>query len=142
MLCWRFGRSSCSLLFSLLVPMCVFQRQRFLVDQGYSFKIITELKDIANIADLKFGSKKEQLELLAKVLATEEAAGEEEVQDDDPFAAHQKAKNKKLAASRRRGNAQALSGSNDRASDGSTLTRTAPGSCIPTVAHGWLLFAH
>lgn len=92
------------------------QRQRFLVDQGYSFKVITELKDMSNISDLKYGTKKEQLEMLAKVLATEDAAGEEELQEDDPFASLQKAKNKKLAASRRRGNAQALSGSNDRAS--------------------------
>jgi DNA excision repair protein ERCC-3 len=91
------------------------KRQRFLVDQGYSFKVITELTDIANIADLKFSTKQSQLELLARVLATEDAAGEEEFAEGDPFAQHQKSKNAKLAASRRRGNAQALSGSNDRA---------------------------
>lgn len=86
-----------------------------MVDQGYSFKVITELTDIQNITDLKFNTKQSQLELLARVLATEDAAGEEEMADGDPFASQQIAKNKKLAASRRRGNAQALSGSNDRA---------------------------
>jgi hypothetical protein len=77
--------------------------------------VITELSDIVNIPDLKFGTKQSQLEMLARVLATEDAAGEEEIADGDPFAREQMAKNKKLAASRRRGNAQALSGSNDRA---------------------------
>lgn len=91
------------------------KRQRFLVDQGYSFKVVTELKDMAHIPDLHFGTKREQMEMLAKVLATDDEQGTEELQDDDPFASLQKAKNKKLAASRRRGNAQALSGSNDRA---------------------------
>ena len=91
------------------------KRQRFLVDQGYAFQVITELTDIQNISDLKYGTKQSQLELLARVLATEDAAGEEEIADGDPFQQHQLSKNKKLAAARRRGNAQALSGSNDRA---------------------------
>jgi len=91
------------------------KRQRFLVDQGYSFKVLTELHDMKNIADLKYTTKQEQLELLAKVLATEDEAGEEELQEDDPFAGIQKAKQRKMAAARRRGNAQTLSGSTDRA---------------------------
>lgn len=86
-----------------------------MIDQGYSFRVVTELSDIGNISDLHFSSRSSQLELLAKVLATEDAAGEEEVADGDPFAEQQAAKNRKLAASRRRGNAMALSGSDDRA---------------------------
>jgi DNA excision repair protein ERCC-3 len=90
------------------------QRQRFLVDQGYSFKVVTELTDMANVTDLKFGEKRQQLELLAKVLATEDtSAGQEDLGDADPTTGP--AKNRKLEATRRRGNAQALSGSNDRA---------------------------
>lgn len=125
-----------SLLLSPLFSPPLYQRQRFLVDQGYSFKVITELKDMSNISDLKFGTKKEQLEMLAKVLATEDAAGEEEIQEDDPFASHQKAKNKKLAASRRRGNAQALSGSNDRASVTNKLNRSSSHTNMAAVRVG------
>ncbi len=92
------------------------KRQRFLVDQGYSFKVVTDLSDMRNISDLQYGTKESQLKLLAKVLATDEDDGEEEMQDEDPFARQQKAKNRKMKAERRAGNAQALTGSSDRAS--------------------------
>lgn len=91
------------------------KRQRFLVDQGYSFKVVTDLSDMANIPDLQYGNKEDQLKLLAKVIATDEDDGEEEMQEEDPFARHQKAKNKKLKADRRAGNAAALTGSSERA---------------------------
>jgi cell division protein FtsX len=91
------------------------KRQRFLVDQGYSFKVVTELKDMENIPDLQYGTKEEQLKLLAKVIATDDDDGEEEMQEEDPFARQQKAKNKKMKAERRMGNTQALTGSSDRA---------------------------
>ena len=91
------------------------KRQRFLVDQGYSFKVVTDMKDMSNIHDLKYGTKEEQLKLLAKVIATDDNDGEEEMQDEDPFAKQQQAKNKKMKADRRAGNAAALTGSDDRA---------------------------
>lgn len=77
--------------------------------------MLTHIDGIDDTPDLKFNTKHSQLEMLARVLATEDAAGEEEIADGDPFGAHQRAKNKKLAASRRRGNAQSLSGATDRA---------------------------
>lgn len=85
------------------------------MDQGYSFKVVTELPDLVNVPDLHYTSKREQLEMLGKVLATDDREGEEEQQDDDPFARQQRAKNKKMAAQRRTGNAQALTGTGDRA---------------------------
>jgi DNA excision repair protein ERCC-3 len=91
------------------------KRQRFLVDQGYSFKVVSELPDIANIPDLQFSSKAEQITLLAEIMATNENDGQEEEQDEDPFARQQKAKNKRVQAVRRTGNALAVTGASDRA---------------------------
>jgi DNA excision repair protein ERCC-3 len=68
------------------------KRQQFLIDQGYAFKVITNLLDEAAAAGggggsggggggtdgLQLGSRSEQLDLLARVLAAGEAeAGEE-----------------------------------------------------------------
>ncbi|CAI9741644.1 general transcription and DNA repair factor IIH helicase subunit XPB-like [Octopus vulgaris] len=54
------------------------KRQRFLVNQGYSYKVITKLagkeKD-----KLGYSSKEEQLQLLQKVLAATDADAEEEI---------------------------------------------------------------
>ncbi|KAI5453638.1 DNA repair helicase RAD25 [Naganishia albida] len=44
------------------------KRQGFLVDQGYAFKIITELHGIENMPDLAFPTRQAQLELLETVL--------------------------------------------------------------------------
>lgn len=44
------------------------KRQQFLVDQGYSFKIVTHLEGLAGLQNLAFGSKAEQMELLFSVL--------------------------------------------------------------------------
>jgi len=52
------------------------KRQQFLIDQGYSFKVIPELPDMGD--DLCFSSKAEQLRLLQLVLAETEDAGKEE----------------------------------------------------------------
>lgn len=57
------------------------KRQQFLIDQGYAFKVITNLLDSTSSASSPSGmlsSREEQLDLLAKVLAAgEEEAGEE-----------------------------------------------------------------
>ncbi|XP_076871778.1 general transcription and DNA repair factor IIH helicase/translocase subunit XPB isoform X2 [Brachyhypopomus gauderio] len=54
------------------------KRQRFLVDQGYSFKVITKLAGMDE-EDLMFSSREEQQNLLQKVLAASDLDAEEEV---------------------------------------------------------------
>lgn len=54
------------------------KRQRFLVDQGYSFKVITKLAGMEE-EDLAFSTKEEQQQLLQKVLAATDLDAEEEV---------------------------------------------------------------
>ncbi|GAB5372390.1 hypothetical protein AAMO2058_001661000 [Amorphochlora amoebiformis] len=65
------------------------KRQRFLVDQGYSFKVIPSVDQLLKSGhkvsrNIKFSSKKEQLELLSQVLSVEDTravAEESEVAD-------------------------------------------------------------
>ncbi|XP_030066275.1 general transcription and DNA repair factor IIH helicase subunit XPB-like [Microcaecilia unicolor] len=54
------------------------KRQRFLVDQGYSFKVITKLAGMEE-EELAFSTKKDQQQLLQKVLAASDLDAEEEV---------------------------------------------------------------
>ncbi|KAM9085347.1 general transcription and DNA repair factor IIH helicase subunit XPB [Balaenoptera ricei] len=54
------------------------KRQRFLVDQGYSFKVITKLANMEE-EELAFSTKEEQQQLLQKVLAATDLDAEEEV---------------------------------------------------------------
>ncbi|XP_042294001.1 general transcription and DNA repair factor IIH helicase subunit XPB [Sceloporus undulatus] len=54
------------------------KRQRFLVDQGYSFKVITKLAGMEE-EELMFSSKEEQQQLLQKVLQASDMDAEEEV---------------------------------------------------------------
>uniref|UniRef100_H3B4J9 General transcription and DNA repair factor IIH helicase/translocase subunit XPB n=1 Tax=Latimeria chalumnae TaxID=7897 RepID=H3B4J9_LATCH len=54
------------------------KRQRFLVDQGYSFKVITKLAGMED-EDLAFCTKDEQQQLLQKVLAASDLDAEEEM---------------------------------------------------------------
>ncbi|XP_042541134.1 general transcription and DNA repair factor IIH helicase subunit XPB [Dipodomys spectabilis] len=54
------------------------KRQRFLVDQGYSFKVITKLAGMED-EELAFSTKEEQQQLLQKVLAASDLDAEEEV---------------------------------------------------------------
>ncbi|XP_078487194.1 excision repair cross-complementing rodent repair deficiency, complementation group 3 [Ciona intestinalis] len=55
------------------------KRQRFLVDQGYSFKAITHLTGIDEEEQLAFTTKDEQHALLQKVLAASDLDAEEEM---------------------------------------------------------------
>jgi DNA excision repair protein ERCC-3 len=50
------------------------KRQQFLVDQGYSFKIVTHLEGMAGLENLVFHSKAEQTELLLSVLKANSVA--------------------------------------------------------------------
>nr|CAB3243291.1 TFIIH basal transcription factor complex helicase XPB subunit-like [Phallusia mammillata] len=59
------------------------KRQRFLVNQGYSFKAVTKLAGLED-EDLAYGTKEEQHQLLQKVLAASDIDAEEEVVPGDP----------------------------------------------------------
>ncbi|XP_026738275.1 general transcription and DNA repair factor IIH helicase subunit XPB [Trichoplusia ni] len=54
------------------------KRQRFLVNQGYSYKVITELKGMDTEPDMFYGTREEQGMLLQQVLAASETECEEE----------------------------------------------------------------
>ncbi|EGT46469.1 hypothetical protein CAEBREN_17583 [Caenorhabditis brenneri] len=53
------------------------KRQRFLVNQGYAYKVVNKLPGMES-EDLKLGTKELQLQLLSQVLATSDADAEEE----------------------------------------------------------------
>ncbi|EEF51222.1 general transcription and DNA repair factor IIH helicase subunit XPB1 isoform X2 [Ricinus communis] len=66
------------------------KRQQFLIDQGYSFKVITSLPPLDSGPDLSYYHLDEQLALLAKVLnAGDDAVGLEQLEEDaDDIALH------------------------------------------------------
>lgn len=78
------------------------KRQRFLVNQGYSYKVITELVGM-NEENLGYKSKEDQLQLLQKVLAATDADAEEEGEIGTM----------RPALSRKAGNLGSLSGADD-----------------------------
>ncbi|XP_047402970.1 general transcription and DNA repair factor IIH helicase subunit XPB isoform X1 [Sciurus carolinensis] len=81
------------------------KRQRFLVDQGYSFKVITKLAGMEE-EELAFSTKEEQQQLLQKVLAATDLDAEEEVVAGE-FGS------KSNQASRRFGTMSSMSGADD-----------------------------
>ncbi|CDZ98139.1 dna repair helicase rad25 [Phaffia rhodozyma] len=52
------------------------KRQKFLVDQGYAFKVITKLEGLESLPSLVFPTQKEQIELLESVLRQNESKAE------------------------------------------------------------------
>ncbi|EJD49042.1 DNA repair helicase rad25 [Auricularia subglabra TFB-10046 SS5] len=52
------------------------KRQQFLIDQGYSFKVITQLDGLESMPDLVYRTRDEQIELLQAVLQANENAGD------------------------------------------------------------------
>uniref|UniRef100_A0A5S6QGH3 General transcription and DNA repair factor IIH helicase/translocase subunit XPB n=1 Tax=Trichuris muris TaxID=70415 RepID=A0A5S6QGH3_TRIMR len=58
------------------------RRQRFLINQGYSYKVITKLAGMDN-ETLSLSTKKEQIDLLQQVLSASDADAEEEDARDD-----------------------------------------------------------
>ncbi|RZC85229.1 hypothetical protein C5167_041412 [Papaver somniferum] len=59
------------------------KRQQFLIDQGYSFKIITSLPPSDSGADLGYHSRDEQLHLLGKILNSgDDMVGMEQLDED------------------------------------------------------------
>lgn len=81
------------------------KRQRFLVDQGYSFKVITKLAGMEE-EELAFSTKEEQHQLLQKVLAATDLDAEEEVVAGE-FGS------RSSQASRRFGTMSSMSGADD-----------------------------
>ncbi|KAJ8526948.1 hypothetical protein K7X08_029425 [Anisodus acutangulus] len=80
------------------------KRQQFLIDQGYSFKVITSLPPYDSGPELSYHRLEEQLQLLGKVLsAGDDAVGLEQLDEDADDIALQK-------ASRYMGNMSAMSG--------------------------------
>ncbi|ORX82389.1 DNA repair helicase rad25 [Anaeromyces robustus] len=63
------------------------KRQQFLIDQGYSFKVITHLEGIEKMKDLVFSTHEEQIELLNSTLnATEKDEEESDLAQSDDVA--------------------------------------------------------
>ncbi|EGC39840.1 hypothetical protein DICPUDRAFT_96425 [Dictyostelium purpureum] len=97
------------------------KRQQFLIDQGYSFKVISELPGLDQDPTLKYTSKQEQLELLGQVLGEGEDSGKNETLEEDfdditrgGTAKKQKPGTNPTAVSRTTGGSmKALSGAND-----------------------------
>lgn len=84
------------------------KRQQFLIDQGYQFQVLTELKGLQDLPELVYSTQKEQLELLRSVLMASEADAEDEViqiADDIEGSTY----------SRRTGQISTLSGADDMA---------------------------
>ncbi|XP_016988992.1 general transcription and DNA repair factor IIH helicase subunit XPB [Drosophila rhopaloa] len=60
------------------------KRQRFLVNQGYSYKVITHLKGMDTDADLMYGTQEEQGQLLQLVLSASDLDCEDEKLPGEP----------------------------------------------------------
>ncbi|XP_071705437.1 general transcription and DNA repair factor IIH helicase/translocase subunit XPB1-like isoform X1 [Rutidosis leptorrhynchoides] len=76
------------------------KRQQFLIDQGYSFKVITSLPPPDTGAELSYHRLEDQLSLLGKVLsAGDDLVGLEILEDDTDDIALQKARARRLAGS-------------------------------------------
>ena len=83
------------------------KRQQFLIQQGYAFKVVTDLIGDGDKAQLKFSTREAQVELLEKVLRLGEAEAGEEVLPEDQDAI---TRNGAGEAKRSKGSMLALSG--------------------------------
>jgi DNA excision repair protein ERCC-3 len=61
------------------------KRQAFLVDQGYSFRVVTMLQGIENLPSLAYSTPAERRELLQEVMLQNETSADVERIDDDLF---------------------------------------------------------
>ncbi|PRP87909.1 transcription factor IIH subunit [Planoprotostelium fungivorum] len=96
------------------------KRQQFLVDQGYAFKVLSELP-IHEDKSLHYGTKESQLTLLSEVLALDETLGNEEEASGDP----DDLKNG-VAAARRTQGGRGLSGAGGSYSERKTIFNAQP----------------
>ncbi|XP_068670729.1 general transcription and DNA repair factor IIH helicase/translocase subunit XPB-like isoform X2 [Montipora foliosa] len=85
------------------------KRQRFLVNQGYSFKVITRLAGMEE-ENLELGDKRKQQELLQQVLAASDADAEEERVASDSISRNSSSSS---LVSRRQGSMASMSGADD-----------------------------
>lgn len=92
------------------------KRQAFLVDQGYSFKVITQLTGMEQMEGLAFSTPQERRELLQKIIIDTEAKRADDWDDpnDDLFNADGD-KRKKRRYKRTAGELQDLAGGRDMA---------------------------
>lgn len=88
------------------------KRQRFLVAQGYEFKVLTQ-RDLQLDDSLHFSNKESQLELLADILATDDANGGTEEFDENGVVVSTGIVS--TGVTRKRGTSSALSGGADLA---------------------------
>ena len=94
------------------------KRQAFLVDQGYSFKVITHLHGIEALQDLQLTNGAERREWLQDVMLQNETAGDVEKIEGDLFGERQMRPGKaggKAGARRMAGTLSELSGGRDMA---------------------------
>lgn len=83
------------------------KRQRFLVNQGYSYKVITKLAGMEEEPDMMYKTREEQGQLLQQVLAASEMDADEERIPGEGIRAGGS------GTSRRSGNMSSLSGADD-----------------------------
>ncbi|KRZ13878.1 DNA excision repair protein haywire, partial [Trichinella zimbabwensis] len=88
------------------------RRQRFLINQGYSYKVITNLVGMEQ-ETLLYSTKEEQLGLLHQVLSASDADAEEENVPEDGVDAVPKQANSKFA--RKQGSMSSISGAQNQA---------------------------
>ncbi|CAK7227772.1 DNA repair helicase RAD25 [Sporothrix bragantina] len=92
------------------------KRQAFLVDQGYAFKVITQLQDIDKTPGLAFATARERRELLQEVLVEREKLMEDKIDDDDLWEKTKGRSMKRMPRARRTaGTLGELSGGQDMA---------------------------
>merc|ERR1719192_560552 len=80
------------------------KRQRFLVDQGYAYKVVTKLAGMEEDPELLYGTRETQVTLLQQTLAANDADVEEEGIGPQ---------NSASAGVRRKGNMASMSGADD-----------------------------
>jgi len=85
------------------------KRQRFLVNQGYSFKVITRLAGMEE-ENLELGDKRKQQELLQQVLAASDADADEERIASESIS---RSSSSSSLVSRRQGSMASMSGADD-----------------------------
>ncbi|KAH6998668.1 Rad3 protein [Ilyonectria sp. MPI-CAGE-AT-0026] len=91
------------------------KRQAFLVDQGYAFKVITQLANIEKTPGLAFADVAERRELLQKVLVENDSMEDEDITDDLFHSGTMGRRAKKKGARRTAGTLGELSGGQDMA---------------------------
>eukprot|EP01027_Heterolobosea_sp_BB2_P014067 GEZU01020240.1.p1 GENE.GEZU01020240.1~~GEZU01020240.1.p1 ORF type:complete len:392 (-),score=130.85 GEZU01020240.1:26-1201(-) len=105
------------------------KRQQFLVNQGYQFRVLTNIVELANQDPTVKGyaTKDDQLKLLAKVLVAEEEGEKIQVDDDDVTTA-----SSQPVARRTAGNIRNLTGADDLVY---TEYKTPGGRKVASAAH-------